>query len=320
MNTSRLHVVLGAGQIGTLLARSLLARGERVRQVRRGKVSASTESHEWLSGDLSDPAFARRAMADAHAVYHCVNAAYHEWPKLLPALQSGILAGARANGSKLVVLDNLYMYGKAAGPMREDTPVRPCSKKGELRARLADELLAAHGRDDVRLAIGRASDFFGPEVTLAAVFGERFYTRVLGGKRGEGLGNPDMPHAYSYGPDVAEGLRVLGAAEDDAFGRVWHLPAAHQGTTRELAYALSAALGGKSELGDVPPWLFRALGLFVPQMREVPEMLYQWESPFLLDDSAFRTRFKSVLPTSIEIAVRDTAAWARERFGVARAA
>jgi nucleoside-diphosphate-sugar epimerase len=319
MNTSPLHVVLGAGQIGTLLAKSLRARGERVRQVRKGKVAASTAGHEWLSGDLSDPTFAARAMHGATAVYHCVNAPYHEWPKLLPSLQSGILAGARATSAKLVVLDNLYMYGRAGEPMRETTPVRPCSKKGELRARLADELLAAHGEGSVRVAIARASDFFGPEVTLAAVFGERFFTRVLQGKRGEGLGNPDMPHAYSYGPDVAEGLRVLGAAEDDAFGRVWHLPVAHQGTTRELADALSLALGGKAELGDVPPWLFRALGLFVPQMREVPEMLYQWERPFLLDDSAFRRRF-SVSPTAVEIAVRETAAWARARFGAARAA
>lgn len=319
MNTSRLHVVLGAGQIGTLLARSLRERGERVRQVRKGKASASTEGHEWTSGDLSDPTFAARVMEGAVAVYHCVNAPYHEWPKLLPPLQSGILAGARATSAKLVVLDNLYMYGRAGEPMRETTPVRPCSKKGELRARLAEELLAAHGKDGVRVTIGRASDFFGPEVTLAAVFGERFYTRVLRGKLGEGLGNPDMPHAYSYGPDVAEGLRLLGAAEDDAFGRVWHLPAAHQGPTRELADALSVALGGKAELGSVPPWLFRALGLFVPQMREVPEMLYQWDQPFLLDDSAFRRRF-SVEPTSVEDAVRETAAWARGRFGVARAA
>lgn len=319
MNNSRLHVVLGAGQIGTLLAKSLRAHGQRVRQVRKGKSPASTEGHEWISGDLSDAAFAARVMEGAAAVYHCVNAPYHEWPKLLPPLQSGIVAGARATSAKLVVLDNLYMYGRAGEPMRETTPVRPCSKKGELRARLAEELLAAHGENGVRIAIGRASDFFGPEVTLAAVFGERFYTRVLSGKRAEGLGNPDMPHAYSYGPDVADGLRRLGAAEDDVFGRVWHLPVAHRGTTRELARALSLALGGKAELGNLPPWLFRALGLFVPQMREVPEMLYQWHEPFLLDDSAFRRRF-SVEPTSLEVAVRETAAWARGRFGVARAA
>ncbi len=319
MNSSPLHVVLGAGQIGTLLARSLRARGEHVRQVRRGKVSASTEGHEWVSGDLSDPTFAARVMEGAAAVYHCVSSPYHEWTKLLPPLQSGILAGARATSAKLVVLDNLYMYGRAEESMRETTPVRPCSKKGELRARLAEELLAAHGKNGVRVAIGRASDFFGPEVTLAAVFGERFYTRVLNGKRGEGLGNPDMPHAYSYGPDVAEGLRVLGTSDDDVFGRVWHLPTTHRGTTRELADALSVALGGKAELGSLPPWLFRALGLFVPQMREIPEMLYQWEMPFLLDDAAFRRRF-SVEPTSAEVAVRDTAVWARGRFGEARAA
>jgi nucleoside-diphosphate-sugar epimerase len=309
----RLHVVLGAGQIGTLLTESLLARGEQVRQVRRGAPGPSRPLHEWRSGDLSDPRFAEEVMRGADVVYHAVNARYHEWAKLLPALNEGILAGAERTGAKLVVLDNLYMYGRPEGPMREDAPVRPCSIKGGIRATLAEGLLKAYERGRVRLCIARASDFFGPHVTLSGVFGDRFYTRVLAGKKGEALGDPDMPHSYSYGPDVANGLRLLGAAEDDVLGQVWHLPVAYTGTTRELVRRIAKALGGTEDVATLPVWLLRGLGLFVKDIAEVPEMIYQWQVPFELDDRKFCARF-GVAPTSIEEAVRATSEWAKGHY------
>ena len=116
----RLHVVLGAGQIGTLLTESLLARGEQVRQVRRGAPGPSRPLHEWRSGDLSDPRFAEEVMRGADVVYHAVNARYHEWAKLLPALNEGILAGAERTGAKLVVLDNLYICLLYTSPSPRD--------------------------------------------------------------------------------------------------------------------------------------------------------------------------------------------------------
>lgn len=312
---SDLHVVLGAGQIGPLVAQQLLAQGARVRQVRRG-AGPGVPGAELVSGDLSDPSFAERALAGAAVVYHCVNAPYHQWVALLPPLQRAIVYGAAKAGAKLVVLDNLYLYGRPSGPMTEDSPVAPCSRKGELRARLSLELFEAHARGDVRVAVGRASDFYGPGVTLAAVFGERFYQRLFRGQAGEVLGDPDAPHTYSYAPDVAAGLVALGA-RDEALGRSWHLPAAPARPTRETMEKLMAAAGMRPQVTTLPLWVLRVGGLFSPLLREVPEMAYQWRVPFVLDDARFRAAF-GLSATPAGEAIAATAGWAKRTYGAGR--
>jgi len=308
MEKEALHVVLGAGQIGTPLVEQLLGAGARVRQVRRGSFGPARLAHETASGDLSDASFAAEVLAGASVAYHCVNAPYHEWPSLLPALQRGIVEGAKRAGTKLVVLDNLYPYGRPSGPLREDSPVAPCSKKGEVRARLAEELLACHAAGSVRVSLVRAADFFGPHVTRAAVFGDRFYSRVLAGKKAEILGDPDLVHDYAYGPDVARALADVGSAED-TFGEVWHAPSAWTGTTRGLVEKLVVALGGRPGLTTLPGWLLHGLGLFIKEAGEVPEMLYQWQVPFTVDASKLRARFGSA-PTPLPEALSATCTWA----------
>ncbi len=313
METSReLHVVLGAGQIGTLLAQRLLALGHRVRQVRRGPAGAAAAGLEWRSGDLSDAAFAAEAMQGASVAYQCVCPPYHRWPQELPQLVRGTVEGAARSGAKLVVLDNLYAYGRPTGPLDEDSAANPCSKKGELRARLGEEMLAAHRNGDVRLVLGRASDFFGPGVTLAAIFGERYYQRVLAGKAAETFGDASMPHSYSYGPDVAEGLRLLGT-RDDALGKVWMLPASVSEPTSVALEHMARALGVRAGTTRVPTFVLRALGLFVPEMAEMVEMVYQWELPYVVSDQRFRSAF-GVAATPAARAFDDTAAWALGRW------
>lgn len=320
---SPLHVVLGAGQIGTLLVDKLLARGERVRQVRRsahgrGVTGAAPSGPprpglELVIGDLSDPAFARQAMAGAGVAYHAVNARYDQWRELLLPLTRGILAGAAANGARLVMLDCLYMYGRPDGPMREDSPVRPISKKGELRARQSEDVLAAHARGDVRALIARASDFFGPNLGNA-MFGSRFWPAALAGKPIEVFGDIDQPHTYSYSDDVARGLLALGG-RDDAFGQVWHLPAAPALSTRALVERVFTALDmGQPRFRKVGDLVLHALGLAFPILRELAEMTYQWKVPYVLDDARFRAAFPEVPPTPLQTQLAQTVAWARGAY------
>lgn len=303
--TGELHVVVGAGQVGQKLARILLGKGKRVRMVRRSE-GGRIDGVEWARGDVSDASFVEVAFEGASVVYNCANPArYSGWDAVLPALSTGIREGAARAKAKLVVLDNLYMYGRpAGGVMREDTPMEPCSKKGELRARLARELFEADARGDVRVACGRASDFFGAGTELASVFRSRLYKRLAAGRSAEVFGDPDLVHAYSYTPDVARGLAVLGE-HDEAFGRVWHLPASHNGSTRELVEAFARALGQPARLSIVKRWMVSGLGLFSSEIGAVAEMLYQWEVPYGLDDSAFRKAF-GVGATPVERAVRET--------------
>jgi len=309
-DTHSLHVVLGQGQIGTRIRDILLAAGHHVRVVRQSPAGAGSERLEHKSGDISDLAFAEDACRGAAVVYDCMNPPYHRWPELLMPVARGALHGATKAGAKLVAMDNLYMYGRPSGPMREDTPMNPCSKKGQLRAELANLRLEA-GKRDLRVTIGRASDFFGPALQYSA-WSERFFQRILAGKAGECTGNPDMPHAYTYADDVARGLLTLGA-HSEADGKVWHLPTNPAESTRQLTQRVGTALGIKAEVKRVPGWLLKVAGVFSPMMRELPEMSYQWEVPYELDDSRFRAAF-GYGPTPIDEQVRVTTDWARAKF------
>jgi nucleoside-diphosphate-sugar epimerase len=235
------------------------------------------------------------------------------WEQQLPVIQRNLIAACASAGARLVVLDNVYALGRTGGrPMTEDTPARPASRKGRIRAELAADLLAAHERGDVRAVTGRASDFFGPGGTQT-MFERRFWTRVLAGKSGQVFVNPDTPHTYHFIPDVAAGLAALGRAPDEACGRNWMLPCAPAVTTRELVALFAGALGREVKLEVMPRWLFSVMKLVVPIFREFDEMLYQWDEPFIVDDRRFRETF-GVSATPLDAAARQTVAWARQTF------
>jgi nucleoside-diphosphate-sugar epimerase len=310
-----LHVVFGAGQIGPLLAERLRADGNRVRVVRRTAVPVGLSGVEVLHGDALDAAFAAEAARGAAAVYHCINAPYFArvWAETLPPIQENLVAAAGRAGARLVVLDNLYVYGRTGGvSMNEETAPAPCSRKGEVRARLNDELVAAARRGDVRVAIGRASDFFGPGAWAGSHLGERFWPSVLAGGAATLLFDPDQRHTWHYGPDVAAGLAALG--QDPGADGLWMLPCAPAVTTRQLVGRFAGALGREVRVRRVPRLALRAVGLVSPLLRELNEMAYQWQEPFVVDDARFRARFGD-LATPLDTAARETVAYARERLG-----
>jgi nucleoside-diphosphate-sugar epimerase len=309
--------VLGAGQIGPLVAERLLARGVRVRVGRKratpARVPGEGRGLETRSLDVRDPAAVAKAAEGAAVVYHCVNPLYHQWPELLLPMTRGILEGTARAGARLVVLDNLYMYGDTAR-MNEETKVAPVSKKGALRAQAAELLLDADARGVFPVSIGRAADFFGPGAANTGVFGDRFFKRVFAGKSAECLGGPDQPHAYSYTPDVADGLVALGTARDPAGARgVWMLPVHPAETTRAVTARFARALGRPIEVARLPKWVLRGLGLFSPIIREVIEMTYQWEQPFVVDDAKIRGAF-ALAPTPWDQAIEATVTWARATY------
>lgn len=321
-----LHVVAGAGQIGPMIAKRLLGRGYRVRMIRRGAFSDAPPGVETVSASLSDPGAAAEAMRGASVVYHCANPRYHRWAEELVPLARGITEGAARNGARLVVLDNLYAYRvPAGGRLSEDTEVGPVSKKGALRAEAARVMLDAHTRGDVAVAIGRASDFFGPRCTNS-ILGDRFWTKLLAGRPVELLGDPDQPHTYSFGPDVAEALITLGLNDPtlsigaDVYGRVWHLPALPAESTQTWLTRFAYAVGVEPRFTRLSLLLLRVAGLFLPEAAELPEMIYQWRTPFILDDSQFRARFGAT-PTPLATAANATLDWARSHYaGGARVA
>jgi len=308
-------VVFGAGQVGLPLAQLLSTRGQEVKLVSRSG-GASVPGIEAVRGDAMNGEFCTETVRGASAVYHCMNPKYETaaWEAMLPRIQENLVAAAGRAQARLVVLDNVYMLGRPGGkPLTEDTPLNPCSRKGEIRARLADALLAAHRRGDVQAVTGRASDFFGPG-GLQTMFEARFWKGVLAGKNAPVIVNPDTLHTYHYIPDVAAGLAALGAAESDVTGRAWMLPCERAVTTRELAARFAAQAGHTSDVQRMPRWLFKTLTLVVPIFREFDEMLYQWEEPFVIDDQRFRERL-AIAATPLDASVRATVQWARRQFG-----
>ena len=306
------HVVLGAGQIGKALAATLMQRGHNVVTVQR---SAATPIAGITAkrGDIADPVFAREVGQRADVLYHVLNPAYHRWHQELPQLTAGVLYAAQSSGARLVVLDNLYMYGQMHGvAMTELSPEVPCSKKGALRKRMADMLLAAHQAGTARVTIARASDFVGPGIEQAVLSG-RFFDAVLRGKPGDLLGDPSLPHALTYIDDVVAALATLGSSTRGD-GQTWIVPtlAAMPIATWISAFEIQLNLQRKIRSRVAPPWLMTVLGMFVPIMRELKEMQYQWTAPYLVDDGKFRTAF-NVAPTSFQQQIAATATWALAR-------
>ena len=251
----------------------------------------------------------RRACEGASVVYQCLNPPYHRWAELFPPLQEAVLDGAAAAGAKLVSMENVYMYGSTGGaPITEDVPYAATTRKGRVRARMAEQWQAAHRAGKVRATAGRASDFFGPRGRISAM-GERVFDRALAGKTAEVLGDPDQPHTYSYLGDIARGLVILGE-RDEALGEAWHIPSAETRTTRAFVEAVFERAGAEARLRALPRWLVPLIGLFNRPVRELREMLYEFEEPFILDHSRFEKAFGQIA-TPLPEAIDATLEWYR---------
>ena len=305
-----MHVVFGAGPLGIALLRALEARKLPTRLVTRGgkRAIGSAMPFEWFEADATDSRSVQRACAGASVVYHCAGAPYHRWAEALPRMMDGIAGAARVAEAKLIYADNLYLYGKVAGPMTEDLPSNPNSRKGQVRAQLADRLLDAHARGALRAAIGRGSDFFGPSVLLSHA-GNRLFPQALAGKPTDALGDPDKLHSFTFIDDFAAALVVLGEREE-ALGHAWHIPTSEPLTHRAFIERVYRLAGTEPKLRTVAKWLVSLLALTDSTMREVKEMLYQFEDDFVVDSSRF-TRTFGLAPTPLDDAVRATLAWYR---------
>jgi nucleoside-diphosphate-sugar epimerase len=307
MTTAPRHVIFGTGAIGLATFDALRRRGETARLVNRSGSARVPDDVEVVGGDARDPAFTTAVTRGARVIYQTLNPPYAEWTSQFPLLQAGVLAAAEAAGARLVSMENVYMYGRPAGrPLTEDRAYDAHTRKGQLRGRMARQLLAAHDAGRVEVAIGRASDYFGPRGGAQSNLGDRLFPAALAGKTASVLGDPDQPHTYTYIPDVGEGLAVLGE-HPGAPGQVWHLPNdPATRTTRQLVDIAYRQAGQKrGRLRTLPPLLLRALGLFDPAMRELVEMQYLFAEPFVVDSSKIADEL-GVVATPVEQALADT--------------
>ena len=309
---SGLHVVFGGGGgAGGAVVRELARRGERVRAVGRSGGGPAPDGVERARADATDAAAVRQACEGAAVVYHCVNVPYGEWSATLPTVMDRLLAGAAEAGARLVYCDNLYMYGEVDGPVREATPRSATGAKGRLRVALADRVLAAHAAGDVAATIGRGSDFYGPGADNT-VAGQLVFPAVAAGRKAHWIGALDQPHSLHYIDDFARALITL-ASDDRALGEVWHVPAGPAPTGREFLEMAFAAATLPPKVGVHRRGAIRLAGLFDRQMRELLEVLHQFERPFLIDGGRFIETFGDPGLTPMPDGVSRTLEWERTR-------
>jgi nucleoside-diphosphate-sugar epimerase len=306
MAVATLHVVFGAGQIGSQLPGLLASRGLRVRVVRRSSKPVGP-GIEVVGGDAQDPAFAASVGEGAAVIYHCMNPSSYStraWETEFPRLGEALIHAAVQNRARLVCLDNLYCYGELDGRRTEATPMRAQGRKGKVRIAWAQRLERAAREQGLRFVVGRAGDFFGPGAGQSVV-SENVLKRVQAGKTAWVLGDPNATHAFSFAPDVVAALAALGTAEADVEGQVFHLPILET-PTEPLIEGVAKRLGTTARVRGGGRAMFALLSPFVPLFREILETLYQWDRPFLVDDSKFRARFPG-LATSLDAALDATA-------------
>lgn len=297
-----LYVVVGAGGTGTATARLLANAGHRVRIVTRSGSGPVHPGVEIIAADATDLDGLIEVSRGAEALFNCAAPPYHTWPQALPRLATAQLTAAERTGADYVLLDNLYAYGSVDGPMMESLPLAPNSVKGRLRAELWQQALAAHEAGRVRVTTVRASDFVGAGAN--SVFSLLVAPKVLAGRSAAVPADLDAPHSWTATTDAARALAAV-SQDDRAWGHVWHAPTNLPVSVRQLAHQLADLAGVSApKLRTIPSWALRMAGLFSPAARELPEMQYQFQRPFVLSSSLTEQTF-SLTPAPLGVTLKE---------------
>jgi nucleoside-diphosphate-sugar epimerase len=199
------------------------------------------------------------------------------------------------------------MYGPVDGPLREDLPLTSYGRKPALRSRITRMWMDAHAAGRVRVAAVRPSDFYGPGVR-GAILGDFVTKPAVSGAKASLVGDPRMPHTFTYMADVVRALVDVADAEDDVYGQAWHVPSAPARPVREVVEMIYREAGRRPRMRVAPPWMVALLGILDPTLRELRELMYEWTAPYLVDHSKFAARFWSDY-TPLEVGIPETVRW-----------
>ncbi len=302
-----LSVVLGAsGGLGRALVEALYQQGARIRAVSRKRPgwALNVPAVEWVEADIANPAGAIGACAGAAVVFHAAQPPYGEWPELFPAMTAAVIEGSATAGAKLIMVDNLYMYGPTGSTLHESLPRAATGPKGTTRTTMEEQLLSAHRSGKLRVTIGRLSDYYGPNGPGTAV-SALVLDKAVAGKAMQWPGANNALHTLHFLPDAARGLIVL-ANNDEADGKVWHLPSSPAITGVQFMDFVNANLTAPVKAKTMSALMMRIGGLFSKEAKETVEILYQWAEPFVVDSSAFTRTFGTLTTTPHDQAIRLT--------------
>ena len=302
-----MFTILGAGgAIGNEIVKQLAARSEAIRLVSRN-AKLVPGAREAIAADLSNLDDTLGAVSGSRIVFLVVGLKYDVkvWRELWPRVMHNAIEATKRANARLIFFDNVYMYGKVDGPMTEETPFRPCSKKGEIRAQIATMLLNEMKMGNLSGLIARSADFYGPHARTG-IPNVLVFDKLAKGAKASWFVNDSVKHSFTFTPDAARSLILL-ADNESAWNQTWHVPTAPDPPTGKQFIELAA-----KEFGTQPkyrvltrPMLWLA-GWFDTTVRESYEMLYQYESEYIFDSTKFTKAFR-FQPTSYAEGVRRTA-------------
>ena len=301
-----LQTILGAnGTIGKVLAKELLHYTHQIRLVSRHPKKVN-ETDELFAADLTDATMVDKAVEGSGIVYLVIGLDYNtkvwqdKWPKLMKATINACIKYK----AKLVYFDNMYLYDiRAIGHMVEDSPINPQSKKGLVRKEIAAMLMKEVDAGKLTALIARAPDFYGPDNDRSFIM-EVVYKNLLKNKRPNWFIDVTKKHTFIYTPDAAKATAILGNTPE-AFNQVWHLPADDKSLTGDEWVALfNKEMNTSKKVMVLPMFMLKLLGIFIPLMREMPEMMYQYDRDYFFDSSKFKSHF-NFIPTTYEMGVRE---------------
>jgi nucleoside-diphosphate-sugar epimerase len=303
------QTILGSGgAIGIELAKALRTYTNDIRLASRHPKRVNPED-EIFQADLTDREQLFGAVENSEIVYVTVGFAYNikVWKREWPPFIKNVLDACLQNNSKLVFFDNVYAIGgDNVSHITENSPISPSSKKGEVRAQVDRLILESIEKKGLNVIIARSADFFS-DVKGNSMVMNLIYDNLVKGKKAQWLCDATKVHSMSYTPDLAAGTAILGNTPD-AYNQIWNLPTDTEKITGAGWVNLFAAeMGTGNEYQVLPNWLMKALGLFIPIMKELPEMNYQYDRDYFFDSSKFNNHF-NYTPTTNANAVKETIA------------
>lgn len=295
-----MQTILGSGgAIGTPLAKELKKYTNDIRLVSRNPKKVN-DSDELFPVDVTDLSQVNKAIAGSEVVYVVIGFEYKlsVWKKMWPAFMKEVIKACQQYNTKLVFFDNVYLYAKSAIPhMTEDSLIQPPSKKGGIRQELHEMIFAEVQKNKLQALVARSADFYGPDNKSSALT-LMVADNLVKGKKAQAFGDIQKIHTYTYTPDAAAATALLGNTID-AYNQVWHVPTTKEKLTNlQWIQLIADELKVNAKIQTVPAWMLHILGIFIPIMKEFPEMLYQYEQDYIFDSSKFENRFgvKATLP------------------------
>jgi nucleoside-diphosphate-sugar epimerase len=300
-----MHTILGAGgAIAHELTNVLIANNQSVRLVSRNPKPVNGASIK--SADLTNKEQTSAAVKGSSIVYLCPGLTYDSkvWAKMWPAIMQNTIDACKEHNASLIFFDNIYCLGKVSGPMKEDTPFNPISKKGAIRAAIATRLLDEIKAGNITAMIVRSADFYGPNCRTSA-FNLLVTDNFAKGKKAQYMINADLKHSFTYTPDCGRAIWLL-SQRKEAFNQIWHLPTAHPALTgKEMIELAAKEFGIEPKYTILSKGYIRLGGLFNKLVKELFEMLYQNESEYIFDSAKFENAF-DMKATPYEEGVKQT--------------